>query len=140
MTAEHQRIKEKHRTLASTGCSKDFCQAGHAIHTDEPRVGENRSLEIVCQEAADFLRDLYDEGFFQSEAQFEARLQEVHAEILYGATGGIAREHKLPTRLGGTGPKPLVNSNLGFGERGGMHANVSLGTTRKSSSYAIFVL
>ncbi|KAK0509489.1 hypothetical protein JMJ35_007883 [Cladonia borealis] len=101
MNAEHQRIKEKHRTLASTGCSKDFCQAGRAIHTDEPRVGENRSLEIVCQEAAEFLRDLYDEGFFHSEAQFEARLQEVHAEILYGATGGIAREHKLPTRLGG---------------------------------------
>ena len=101
MNAEHQRIKEKHRTLASTGCSKDFCQAGRAIHTDEPRVGENRSLEIVCQEAVDFLRDLYDEGFFHSEAKFEARLQEVHAEILYGATGGIAREHKLPTRLGG---------------------------------------
>ena len=101
MNVEHQRIKEKHRTLASTGCSKDFCQAGRAIHTDEPRVGENRSLEIVCQEAAGFLRDLYDEGFFHSEAQFEARLQEVHAEILYGATGGIAREHRLPTRLGG---------------------------------------
>ena len=101
MNAEHQRIKERHRTLASTGCSKDFCQAGRAIHTDEPRVGENRSLEVICQEAADFLRDLYDEGFFHSEAQFEARLQEVHAEILYGATGGIAREHKLPTRLGG---------------------------------------
>ena len=101
MNAEHQRIKEKHRTLASTGCSKDFCQAGRAIHTDEPRVGENRSLEMICQEAADFLRDLYDEDFFHSEAQFEARLQEVHAEILYGATGGIARERKLLTRLGG---------------------------------------
>lgn len=48
MNVEHQRIKEKHRTLASTGCSKDLCQAGRAIHTDEPRVGENRSLGIVC--------------------------------------------------------------------------------------------
>ena len=95
--AEHQRIKEKHPTLASTGCSKDFCQTGRAIHTDEPRVGENHSLEMVCQEAADFLRDLYDEGFFHSEAKSETRLQEVKAEILYGATGGIAREHKLPT-------------------------------------------
>ena len=101
INVEHQRIKEKHRTLASTGCSKNFCQAGRAIHTDEPRVGENRSLEIFCQEAAGFLRDLYDEDFFQSEAQLEARLQIVHAEILYGATGGIAEENRLPTRLGG---------------------------------------
>ena len=101
MSVDHQRIKQKHHTLASTGCSKDFCQAGRAIHTDEPRVRENRSLEIVCQEAEGFLRDLYDEDFFQSEAQFEARLQEVHAEILYGATGSIARENRLPTRLGG---------------------------------------
>ena len=36
MTAEHQRIKQKHRTLVSTGCSEHFCQAGRAIHTDEP--------------------------------------------------------------------------------------------------------
>ena len=115
MNAEHQRIKEKHRTLASTGCSKDFCQAGRAIHTDEPRVGENRSLEIVCQEAADVLRDLYGEDSFHSEAQFEARLQEVHAEILYGATGGIAREHKLPTRLGGNWTQ--TPGELGFGIR-----------------------
>lgn len=58
MNVEHQRIKEKHRILASTGCSKDFCQAGRAIRTDEPRVGEDRSLHIVCQEAAGFLRVL----------------------------------------------------------------------------------
>ena len=115
MYAEHERIKEKHRTLASTGCSRDFCQAGRAIHTDEPRVGDNRSLEIVCQEAADFLRDLYDEGFFHGEAQFEARLQVVHAEILYGATGGIAREHKLPTRLGGNWTQTA--GELEFGSR-----------------------
>ena len=103
-------------------------------------MGGNCSLEIVCQEAADFLRDLYDEGFFQSEAQFEARLQEVDAEILYGATEGIAREHKLPKRLGGNWTQTPSELAFGVGERGGMHANVSLGTTRKSSSYAIFVL
>ena len=101
MNAEQQRIKENHRTLASTGCTKDFCQAGRAIHTDEPRIGENRSLEAVCQDADDFLRDLYDEDFFPNEAALEARLQAVHAEILYGATDGVARGDKMQTRLGG---------------------------------------
>ena len=78
-------------------------------------MGENRSLEVVCQEAAGFLRDLYDEDFFHSEAQFEARLQEVHAEILCGTTGGIAREHRLPTRLGGNWTQTPGELEFGIG-------------------------
>lgn len=98
---EHQRIKDNHRALASTGCTRDICQAGRAIHTDEPRVGENRSVESVCQDADDFLRDLYDEGFLPSERALEARLQAVHAEIHYGASEGVTREDNAETRLGG---------------------------------------
>ena len=101
MNAEHQLIKEKHRALASTGCTRDICQAGRAIHTDEPRVGESRSLESVCQDADDFLRNFYDEGFFPNDKALEARLQAVHAEILYGAIEGVARGDKIQTRLGG---------------------------------------
>ena len=72
------------------------------VHTDEPRVGENRSLGNVCQEAKDFLRDLCDEGFFADKAAFEARLQEVFDEIVHGARDGIAREDKIQKRLGGS--------------------------------------
>ena len=99
--SEHQRIREKHRTLASTGCTKEFCQAGRAVHTDEPRVGENRSLEVVQQEATEFLRDLFEEGFFQDEEQFKARLQQVLAEILRNSVQGIVRDGKRLGCLGG---------------------------------------
>lgn len=34
---ELERIRRKHTMLASTGCTRDFCQAGRMIHTDEPR-------------------------------------------------------------------------------------------------------
>lgn len=102
MSAEHQRIRENHRTLASTGCSKEFCQAGRIIHTDEPRIGENRSLHLIYQEATDFLRDLYDDNVFANEAELDARLQAVHAQILHGSKEGVTREEKIRTQLGGS--------------------------------------
>ena len=34
---EFERIRNKHPVLASTGCTRDFCQSGRMIHTDEPR-------------------------------------------------------------------------------------------------------
>ena len=36
--------------------------------------------------------------------------------------------------------KAMMSSNSGFDEHGGTRANVSRGTTLKSSNYAIFVL
>ena len=118
MNAEHQLIKEKHRALASNGCTRDICQAGRAIHTDESRVGENRSLESVCQDADDFLRDLYDEGFFPNEKALEARLQAVHAEILYCAIEGVAKGTRYKYDSAGTGRKRMRNSSLDSGEHG----------------------
>lgn len=90
-----------HRTLTSTGCSRDFCQAGRATHTDEQRVGENRALENVCEEAVNFLRDLYDEDFFPNEQALQERLQAVYTEILGGTVEGYARENKMRTQIGG---------------------------------------
>ena len=100
-TVEQQRIKEQHRVLASTGCTKDFCQAGRAVHTDEPRVGENRGIESVRREATEFLRDLYEAGFFSDQQAYETRLQAVLSEILGSSIEGIARGDKTVSRLGG---------------------------------------
>lgn len=137
INAEKRRIKERHRTVAATVCSKDFCQAGRAIHTNEPRVGENRSLGVVCQEAKDFLRDIYNANHFSKETASEARRQEVHAEVLYGAIVGIERRDNTPTRPGGIGHRHPTNSRLAFGERGGMHESASQGIIQKSLSHAI---
>lgn len=37
LNLELERIRRKHTILASTGCTRDFCQSGRMIHTDEPR-------------------------------------------------------------------------------------------------------
>ena len=34
---ELERIRSKHAVLASTGCTRDFCQSGRMVRTDEPR-------------------------------------------------------------------------------------------------------
>lgn len=99
-TAELELIRRKHRNLASTGCTKDFCQAGRAVHTDEPRVGVNRTLDVVQKEATDFLQDLYEDGFFKDWGTFNARLQTVLSEIS-GSAEGVLRDHKTERRLGG---------------------------------------
>ena len=99
---EHQLIKARNRILASTGCSKDICQAGRVIHTDEPRVGENRSLEDVLMEAEDFLRILFEEDFFPDVAAFEARLQAVRKELNDSAKSGLVRGTRILKPLGGS--------------------------------------
>lgn len=83
---ELQRIHDDHPNLVSTGCSKDFCQAGRLNHDDEPRVGKNRALQLVEQEAVDFLQTLHFEGFYEDDLAFQHRLHEVRQEIRDGAT------------------------------------------------------
>ena len=99
--AEFQRIRESHAVLASTGCTKEFCQAGRVIHTDEPRVGENRALCVVEQEAEEFLRELHQEGFFATVEEFQERLDAVRSEIRTGAVKGIVRKDKRYAEIGG---------------------------------------
>ena len=98
--AELELIRRTHRNLASTGCTKDFCQAGKAIHTDEPRVGVNRTLDVVQREATDFLQDLREDGFFKDEEAYSTRLETVLAEIS-GTTEGVLWDRKTGARLGG---------------------------------------
>jgi len=98
---EFQQARDHHPVLASTGCTKDFCQAGRAAHTDEPRIGENRALEVIEQEAEGFLRELHREQFFDSDEAFAHRLNGVLAEIKAGVSEGDIREGKHHGKIGG---------------------------------------
>ncbi|KAI4179222.1 MAG: hypothetical protein L6R41_007968, partial [Letrouitia leprolyta] len=99
---EFRQAKAHHPVLASTGCTRDFCQAGRAVHTDEPRIGENRAIEVVEQEAKGFLGELYREKFFDTEESFTDRLNAVLAEIRSGASEGKIRETRQRGIVGGS--------------------------------------
>jgi nitric oxide synthase oxygenase domain/subunit len=47
----------------------------------EPRVGENRPINVIKREAEAFLREMLAEGIFPSSEAFEQRVKEVIAEI-----------------------------------------------------------
>jgi hypothetical protein len=100
-TPEFELIKRSHSGLVSTGCTRDFCQSGRVIHTDEPRIGENRSLGVVQQEAEDFLRDLHREGFFADEGMFQERLEHVLYEIRASSAEGVIRDSQEHGTVGG---------------------------------------
>ena len=114
LTTEFQRVRENHATLASTGCTRQFCQAGRAVHTDEPRVGENRALHVVEQEAEEFLRELHREQFFDSDEKFEERLKTVRKEIRAGAVEAIVREDGLRAKIGGNWIQTPRELEFGF--------------------------
>ncbi|KAL8644671.1 MAG: hypothetical protein Q9210_007137, partial [Variospora velana] len=101
VAGEFQQARAHHPILASTGCSKDFCQAGRAVHTDEPRIGENRAIETVEKEAEGFLRELLQEGFFETEEAFTNRLVDVLGEIRDGAREGATRGSRHDGTVGG---------------------------------------
>lgn len=101
VATEFQQVRAHHSVLASTGCTKDFCQAGRAVHTDEPRIGENRAIENVEKEAEGFLRELHREDFFDTVEAFEDRLKGVLSEIRAGSREGLIRESQKQGVVGG---------------------------------------
>ncbi|KAF9465476.1 nitric oxide synthase [Collybia nuda] len=100
-SSDYNLIKERYSTLASTGCTAEFCQSGRVIHSDEPRVGENRAIEVVEREAEEFLRELHREKFFTSEDAFQHRLRYVLSEIRRTSVEGIIRETQETGLVGG---------------------------------------
>lgn len=75
------RILKSRPVLQPTGCTAQFCQAGRLNRPLEPYVGENRPLSSIKVEAEAFLHEMYDEGLFNSQDDFDKRVQEVIAEI-----------------------------------------------------------
>lgn len=51
------------------------------IHTDEPRVGKDRSIYQIEAEAIDFLRQMRRDNLFPNDPAYQARLKEVITEI-----------------------------------------------------------
>ncbi|GHP15259.1 nitric oxide synthase-like protein [Collybia sordida] len=115
VTSEFELIKQTHSTLTSTGCTRDFCQSGRVIHTDEPRIGENRPIAMVEEEAQNFLRDLHHEGFFVDDEAFQVRLQHVLYEIRSSSAEGIIRDSREPGMVGGSWTQTF--EELKFGVR-----------------------
>ncbi|CAK42680.1 uncharacterized protein An15g07930, partial [Aspergillus niger] len=90
---EYERILEKNPILAPTGCTDQFCQAGRLIHSDEPKVGENRPLEVVQNEAVAFLWQLWQDGVYTEDCYLERRTQ-VLEEIARSAKQTIVWEQE----------------------------------------------
>ena len=78
-------------------------------------VGENRSLQVVEQEAIDFLRVLRAEGVYDTEDSFQSRLDQVLGEIKTGSVKGVAREDHSYTLVAGTWTQ--TRQELEFGIR-----------------------
>ena len=71
------------------------------LHTDEPRVGENRALKVVEEDAKIFLQELHQEHFFGSDEAFCERLRTVLKEIRAGAVNAKIRQNQKQGKVGG---------------------------------------
>jgi nitric oxide synthase oxygenase domain/subunit len=78
---EFDRIRNAHRTLAPTGCTKDFCQSGRMTRLNEPRVGRDRPLAEIQEEAVDFLRECRDHDVIGSDEVLNNRIKEALVQI-----------------------------------------------------------
>lgn len=76
-----KRIKCHYAQIASTGCTASFCQSGRMVHTDEPKVGENRSIETIEAEAVDFLHQLRRDDMIESGIALDERVTKALDEI-----------------------------------------------------------
>lgn len=78
-------------------------------------VGENRSFQMVEQEAVNFLRVLREEGFYDCKDAFQNRLDQVQREIEAGSVEGVVHDDHSYARLGGTWTQ--THEELEFGIR-----------------------
>jgi nitric oxide synthase oxygenase domain/subunit len=90
---EFERIRKAHRTLAPTGCTPEFCQSGRATHINEPRVGRDRPLAEVQQEAIDFLRECRDYNVIPSDGEVDKRIKEALVQISHTAIVTAVTDH-----------------------------------------------
>ncbi|KAF1990629.1 hypothetical protein K402DRAFT_410120 [Aulographum hederae CBS 113979] len=83
-----ERIQQAHRTLAPTGCTPKFCQSGRMTRINEPRVGRDRPLAEIQQEAVDFLRECRDQNVITSDVILDKRIREALVQISNTAVVG----------------------------------------------------
>lgn len=114
-TPEFERVRNNHAILASTGCTRDFCQAGRSIHTDEARVGENRTVDVVEQECVEFLNEMRQDGHFKTDEEFEDRMNSALDEIRSSCRQAIVRGDRDEGTVGGNWMQ--TSKELEFGIR-----------------------
>ncbi|KAL8951351.1 MAG: hypothetical protein Q9222_002670 [Ikaeria aurantiellina] len=78
---EYDGIRSAHRTLAPTGCTPDFCQSGRMTRINQPRVGRDRPLAEVQQEAVDFLRECRGYNIIPSDKALDERIRDALVQI-----------------------------------------------------------
>ncbi|GME25647.1 hypothetical protein GTA08_BOTSDO05762 [Neofusicoccum parvum] len=94
---EFRRIEERYPLLSSTGCTANFCQSGRMVHTDEPRVGRDRSLSIAQNEAVDFLCQLRRDGIIKSDESLHRRKREAVEQLQRSSRRvKVARNDRFP--------------------------------------------
>jgi nitric oxide synthase oxygenase domain/subunit len=100
---EFERIRKAHRTLAPTGCTPEFCQSGRATRINEPRVGRDRPLAEIQQEAVDFLSECREHNVIRSDRELDKRIKEALVQISHTAIVAEVTDHdgKKSTGLAG---------------------------------------
>lgn len=94
---QSQRIASHYPLLHPTGCSAHFCEGGRMIHSNEPRVGQTRSISVVREEAIDFLCQLRRDGVIESDEALQRRMVEVLSEINTNSVNiNIKQKQSLP--------------------------------------------
>ncbi|RCI11408.1 hypothetical protein L249_7145 [Ophiocordyceps polyrhachis-furcata BCC 54312] len=94
---EFRRIKCHYAQLSSTGCTRSFCQGGRMVHTDEAKVGGERSSEVVEAEAIDFLRQLRRDGIIETDEALQKRSAAVLSQIRRTSVSAAAAGIWTPT-------------------------------------------
>lgn len=74
-------IEQQCPVLAANSCTPKFCQSARMIQTNDPRIGDNRSLSAVVNEALDFLYQLRHNQVIKSDEALQIRTDEVLHEI-----------------------------------------------------------
>lgn len=87
------RIRAAHRTLAPTGCTPTFCQSGRMTSINEPRVGRDRPIAELQQDAVDFLKECQDHGVITSDEELDERIKEALTEISNTAILSTLTDH-----------------------------------------------
>jgi hypothetical protein len=100
-TEELARIQEHYPLLASTSCTDNFCQSGRMIHTTEPRVGVDSSIEQTELEAVDFLTQLRRDDIITSDKALHERIHQANTEIRASSKVIPGAKGTAPTLVGG---------------------------------------
>ncbi|PPJ57889.1 hypothetical protein CBER1_11465 [Cercospora berteroae] len=108
---EFDRIRNACPVLRSTACDEDFCQAGRMIKTKELRVGQDREISKIQEEALDFLRQLHRDGVIGTEEKLSARRDHVLRE-LQQSSQLVQLSGKLPNEVEDNSKGPSRKQNM----------------------------